>query len=257
MKFKVGDKVRVIKNKISLFSVDCVGEVGTVIGYGKRNLTKDDAYDIKFDIGSTASHYWWVDEELELVEAKPFTKSDLKDGMVVEYRNGERALYNNKRFLGEHGGMSLGTYEDDLTRSTLPILRMSDGKPSYDIMKVYETSAGSLPNLFKDDRLTLIWERKEKPTHKYKPGDKVKVKADLEAYTPCDGVGIVPDMAFMGGRVVTIRECSVYPGKYYIEDCDFIWSDGCFEDGVIDYEEMTVAEIEKKLGYKVKIVDGE
>ena len=77
MKFKIGDKVRIVKNV--WFGGECedpmgIGEVHTII-----NCNKLDNYPYTLDayIG-----YTWCDDELELVEEKKvFTKSDLKTGM--------------------------------------------------------------------------------------------------------------------------------------------------------------------------------
>lgn len=91
-----------------------------------------------------------------------FTKSDLKNRMVVETRAGERYILVDDRFLSKTGFLWLNThadkngvfhqgYNDDLT--------MSSGA-NWDIVKVYE-EVNSL-NIDDDHplySLSLLWER--------------------------------------------------------------------------------------------------
>ena len=80
MKFKVGDKVRVIKCSIdgerckNLNKVSTITEIGEYLCY--PYMLKDISEPFK-------------ENELALVE-KQFTKSDLKDGDIVTKRNGEK-----------------------------------------------------------------------------------------------------------------------------------------------------------------------
>ena len=41
---------------------------------------------------------------------KEFTKADLKDGMIVEYRDGKRRLVLNNRLIGKDGYYELNQY---------------------------------------------------------------------------------------------------------------------------------------------------
>ena len=85
-----------------------------------------------------------------------FTKSDLKNGMIVEYENGCKRMVLNGNLLGlEIGHMSLDCFDDDL-------------KSTYDtklnINKVYVCNTNDpsgLTDLFDNDNLALIWEREE------------------------------------------------------------------------------------------------
>lgn len=80
-------------------------------------------------------------------------KKDLKDGMVVELRNGQRYLLINNRMLDLGGFVRLTNYSEDLK---------NENSKGYDIVKVYEIEiAYSLTDIFKDANLTLTWERKE------------------------------------------------------------------------------------------------
>ena len=93
------------------------------------------------------------------------TKSDLKNGMVVELADGTRALVINDLLLFEDGYQGLSVYKDDLTTDK----HFND---TFQINKVFNSKLYNLSNVLLDD-LTLIWERKEK--EEIKVGDKVKV----------------------------------------------------------------------------------
>ena len=81
-----------------------------------------------------------------------FTKADLKDGMIVECRNGNRYLVAVDRLLRHQGYVHLNEYDDNLKHG------------SYTIVKVYTSNKPfNLNVLFDDKYLTLIWERKPEP----------------------------------------------------------------------------------------------
>lgn len=107
-------------------------------------------------------------------------KNDIKPGMIVEYRNGTKALavkvtlYIDNReeiiFIGFTGYMDMGSYDTNLLvtpDSLKDQLRQSD----WDIMKVYDTDQSyslGIEALLSDDpydnpykEFTLLWERKE------------------------------------------------------------------------------------------------
>ena len=106
----------------------------------------------------------WTDEMIEglvLVETS-FTKSDLKTGMVVEYRNGSRRLVlRDYQGTGEDiligtGWRSFDNYTENLTDG--------GGDKDFDIMKVYAASdyCGTLHLLDKKCcEYKVVWERKE------------------------------------------------------------------------------------------------
>ena len=88
-------------------------------------------------------------------EVDKFTKKDLKDGMVVEYRDTQKRLVIGNRLLGRDFYLSFESLDDDLL---CPIDR------DLDIMKIYisRNTAGNLIYLLEDpENLELIWERKE------------------------------------------------------------------------------------------------
>ena len=99
------------------------------------------------------------------------TKSDLKNGMVVELRNGKRFLIINDLGIGKDSCIKLDGlvgYDENL----YDII----GDSTFDITKIYISSGRTFKNLFDNERLSLIWEREEKEEREeIKVGDKVKV----------------------------------------------------------------------------------
>lgn len=91
------------------------------------------------------------------VENKEFTKADLKDGMVVEYRNANRFIVFSDRLLNNDGYDKLEDVKEDLTDN-----KFEDRM--YDIMKVYKIKPEKvfcIDDIFNDENLELIWERTE------------------------------------------------------------------------------------------------
>lgn len=126
MKFKVGDKVRVIKCSIdgerckNLNKVSTITEIGEYLCY--PYMLKDIREPFK-------------ENELALVE-KQFTKSDLKDGDIVTYRDGRKKIVFEDKFYGSNHFVLLKYYTEDL--------KDIDGEEENDIIKVerpvkYET----------------------------------------------------------------------------------------------------------------------
>ena len=167
-RFYIGDKVRPRGS-----TLECV-VVGTYTPGGDDVPAKYTIENTKNGLRSTKFHY-----ELELIERKSFTKEDLKPGMVVEFRKGDRRLYVNDVFTSLSGFMWIKQYNNDLT--------FSEDK-SFDVVKVFKCDGTMFDNLFKNHNLTLIWERKEEEPVKEmtvaeieeKLGFKVKVIADKE-----------------------------------------------------------------------------
>lgn len=126
MKFKVGDKVRVIKCSIdgerckNLNKVSTITEIGEYLCY--PYMLKDISEPFK-------------ENELALVE-KQFTKSDLKDGDIVTKRNGEKRTLVGKYLHNVKRASPLTYYTEDL--------KDAGGLKEHDIIKVerpvkYET----------------------------------------------------------------------------------------------------------------------
>ena len=84
------------------------------------------------------------------------TKSDLKNGMVVELRNGKRFLIVNDLGIGKDSCIDLDEffgYDENLYDIS--------GFSEFDITKIYKTVGNTFKTLFDKDRLNLIWEREE------------------------------------------------------------------------------------------------
>lgn len=121
--------------------------------YGKNtcfNLNSDNHASKKFYEEHGYTILEWSDFTTE------FTKADLKDGMVVEYNNGERGIVLKENLVSEYGYLKLESYNSHL--------EFEGHRPEdWLIKKVYETHAHRLDTIFETENLTLIWERKEKP----------------------------------------------------------------------------------------------
>lgn len=84
---------------------------------------------------------------------KEFTKANLRDGMVVEYANGNRAIVLGDKIVENGGFFRIVDFTNEL--------EMPDN-PKYTINKVYKTKAPTIGDLFNATYLTLVWERTEK-----------------------------------------------------------------------------------------------
>lgn len=157
MKYKVGDKVRIVKEKTGLNwnSEGCMdtwlGEIMTiesVLDFGYYNMKED------------GGRWFWEDHMIEgRAEMK---KSYLIAGRhVVETRGGDKYLIFDSEdgkfmYRGDGEFLDLERYREDLTRMS--------GDKSYDIMKVYELKCSANQNSIKaycERYLILVWEREE------------------------------------------------------------------------------------------------
>lgn len=89
-----------------------------------------------------------MEEEME----KEFTKADLKNRMVVEYRDGKKKIVVDDILMGNDGYAHIRDYNDDLTNpfdSNRDIIKVFDKILYFD--KISETYFGHL----------MLWERKE------------------------------------------------------------------------------------------------
>lgn len=84
---------------------------------------------------------------------KEFTKADLKDGMVVKQRNGDKKMVISEALIGEDGYSDRNCFREDLTDRYFKDL---------DIVGVYAIQEYSnFADMLSDYNLELIWERKE------------------------------------------------------------------------------------------------
>lgn len=94
-------------------------------------------------------------------------KSDLKSGQIVETREGERFLYLGEKFICKDGCF-LDQYSEDLFDEELA---------EFDIMKVYNSKATNLDEIFEDKYLSCVWTRSDNiDWNKVPRGTKVQVR---------------------------------------------------------------------------------
>lgn len=148
MQFKIGDKVGRIITDCSVTIQDKevhfkVGQIGTIVGDGcctgfyKVRLLND----VEMECNG---------QYLQLTET--FTKSNLENGMVVEYENGQRRMVLGDCIVARDIRKELCCYNEDL---------IEPNYPSQTINKVYKTTPKNLNTVFNDYSLTLLWERKK------------------------------------------------------------------------------------------------
>lgn len=145
MKFGIGDRVKVIKNITTTKEKDnYVGKVYTIKDvYKKWEYSTGQAYSIN-------EIFVVYEDELELVQKRKFSKEDLRDGMVVEYHDGNRGLILKNEILNFNHHSNLDRFNNNLEHSIYKDLNID---------KVYESEASILKNYFDDKYLNLIWER--------------------------------------------------------------------------------------------------
>ena len=130
----------------------CSGE-----SYLKETNYKFCEEEICYIKGEFSPYQYYKSNGYEILEwsdymQKEFAKADLKDGMVVEYRDGDRRLVIDKYLIGKKAHYELSTYNENL----------EDGYPGLTIMKVFKIRQRAiLERILDDDNLELIWERTE------------------------------------------------------------------------------------------------
>ena len=86
-------------------------------------------------------------------------KKDLKNGMIVETRDKHKLLVLGNKIMSRNKYDLLTSYKSNLT---------SKVNEEFDIIKVYKIkSLYVLNDIFKDEYLSLIWEREEEKKRKY------------------------------------------------------------------------------------------
>lgn len=94
--------------------------------------------------------------ELPVVEYKEDNKMELKEGMIIECRNGNRYLLRkvDDVLIGSNfDGWIKATYDENLCESYYH-------DETFDIMKIYKSKVYVLEKLFNNNYLICIWERK-------------------------------------------------------------------------------------------------
>lgn len=85
-----------------------------------------------------------------------FAKAYLKDGMVVECANGNRYLVLGDKIIADNECLHIEHYNHSLEWTKC-------NPKKWTINKVYKSNAYYMSEIFYDEFLTLIWERKEEP----------------------------------------------------------------------------------------------
>lgn len=133
MGFKVGDKVELYKidgENVELYGKH-VGEVGKI-----EFINTNSGYAcVEFENGKTLRPYF---KNIRLVE-KIIKKSDLRNGDIVTYRNGDKRIVDKKKsgivYIDDFEMLSFNfsSFNDDL-------MYLKDVDNEYDIVKVYRPS---------------------------------------------------------------------------------------------------------------------
>jgi uncharacterized protein YciU (UPF0263 family) len=162
MKFKIGDRVRVKEGLTGGISYDHLYfDYGMETYCGKTAVITGTSPTGRYVLDIVGSMGYVFNDAM--LEPCTFTKSDLKDGMVVESRNGDRMLFISGIFIDSEGSLTLRDYNDDFNYNFGIYL----DKHSYDIVKIFSVNktVGALDDLFEEHSLELIWERKEEPEY--------------------------------------------------------------------------------------------
>lgn len=167
------------KNKYNKIAVNCkteeeakdfckrMHEHGMKWCTGKSYMEKTNYEEYKgetcyYGIGEYSSRVYAEKYNYKILEwsdymQKEFTKADLEDGMVVEYRckdYGKRMVVGNM-LIGEDGSHRLEAYENDLTQGY--------AESQLSIIRVYKIkNERNFKYIMDDDNLELIWKRKER-----------------------------------------------------------------------------------------------
>lgn len=156
-KYKVGDEVKVREDLVVNAVYDgCLFASPMQTLKGKTCTIEaffdDNAYKLK------GSGYLWTEAMFEDIaentKVNTFTKADLKDGMIVEFKSGTKGIVLGTGIVSENSWVPLSSYRDNLETSAT----------YFNIVKVFKSVGGAfLSQIFNDKRLELIWEKKENP----------------------------------------------------------------------------------------------
>ena len=131
MKFKVGEKVKILWGK-TLYCSDGYADKGEIVEVMERPFYK---YIVR-GFSEKCPRYTLIFGEDELVlleeEKQTMKKSDLKQGALVQMRNGNVCMLIGEKFVNLTDGeyMPLERYDDDLYFKT----------DEYDVVKVFDSS---------------------------------------------------------------------------------------------------------------------
>ncbi|HET8687198.1 MAG TPA: hypothetical protein VFM18_11140 [Methanosarcina sp.] len=166
-KFRVGDEVRIVNHGYGLPLSD-VGGVYTIEEISETGYITNLGYKLKDYNGESVTHKTWGfvgEQSFELVE-RPFTKADLRTGMVLELVTSGMHEDLGVVMLGveEHSNPYYPTLQDVIiySKGGFDELNYYDDTLAgkyHKVMRVYKAPADFKSFIGKGD---LIWERKEK-----------------------------------------------------------------------------------------------
>lgn len=148
--FKVGDIIRGKANngynitngemlKAEVVNAEAVSGIMTIVITKHKHV---DCVNLKYKVKNSNDCF-------ELVKRKEIKLSDLKNGMVVEYRNGSKRFYKDNSLYDNNGYLQKYSVSNDYDKNLTDKFN-----PEHDIVKIYEDFKGLANN-------GLIWERKE------------------------------------------------------------------------------------------------
>lgn len=129
--------------------------------YGNENTThwKDVSGTIYYECDNEHIYYgnfnWKINQIV--VEYKEDNKMELKEGMIIECRNGHRYL------LRRVDDVLIGSNFDEWIKATYDenLCENYFHDKTFDVMKIYISKSTQLKNLFDNNYITCIWNRKE------------------------------------------------------------------------------------------------
>ena len=150
-KFKVGDKVRVKKFKTR---PERWNSNGYMDKYAGKIVTISDVFK-NHELYICEDNKKWMWDESDFTAAE-FTKNDLKDGMMVEQRDGSRWLW----LYGELRGIGVwrSVTQEDLTGQNQDLDIVKIGYPEIDNAIL---GRGELEFILESDFAVILWERQE------------------------------------------------------------------------------------------------
>lgn len=165
MRYKVGDKVVIRKDLDLVLGGKTTKITGIAQCYYEFEIDRGEAYWNENEIDHEAT--------AKLKGGQQMTKSDLKNGMVVELRNGNKKLVLNNKMVNDCGYLDFDLFTSDLKHTS----------SSHTIIKIYETKGRYFDELLLEDYLTLLWQRQEKSEAEIKLEQIQKQIAEMKAKT--------------------------------------------------------------------------
>jgi hypothetical protein len=158
MKYKVGDKVRIVKNwdKVNKSYVNPSGQMDHWLGKVMTIKRLDgNHYKMVEDITEHCGGWYWFDDMIEGLETS-FNKSHLKTGDIIKFQNGEIgiAIIDMNAVIFRKGSFSMSQLNKDLTYIT---------NHAFDVVAVRRPNSALFCNfdIFEHKLGTLIYERSE------------------------------------------------------------------------------------------------